>query len=171
MLLSQFLSNLKRCAPFHRIAYDYSRAEWKVLVIIWDIFHGRISINSVLLVNFVSVFSLEWTYISLIKNIRLSPTYLHGFLLLVLQSWFVEITFSVCTNKINLLNLTCIYANNTKECITSQKPGSWDFWRISNGVIDKSKSTMPPLFNSPGLFSFVSNKATLFTKNICKNFS
>ena len=57
-----------------------------VLVIIWEIFYGRISLNSVLLlllVNFVSGFRLEMMYISLIKSIRSSFTHLHGFLLLV----------------------------------------------------------------------------------------
>ena len=56
-------------------------------VIIWEIFHGRISLNSVfllLLVDFVSGFRLELTYISLIENIRSSLTHHHGFQLLVL---------------------------------------------------------------------------------------
>ena len=58
-----------------------------VYVILWEIFHGRISLNSVLLlllVNFLSRFRLELMYISLIKSIRSSLTHLHGFLLLVL---------------------------------------------------------------------------------------
>ena len=37
-----------------------------------------------LLVNFVSGFSLELTYISLIESIQLNFTHLHGFQLLVL---------------------------------------------------------------------------------------
>ena len=44
-----------------------------VFVIIWEMFHGRISLNSVLLlllVNFVSGFRLELMYISLIISIR-----------------------------------------------------------------------------------------------------
>ena len=58
-----------------------------VFVIFWEMFHGKISLNSVLmllLVNFVNRFTLELMYISLIKNIRLSLTHLHGFWLLVL---------------------------------------------------------------------------------------
>ena len=39
------------------------------------------------------------------------------------------------------------YANKTKESITSQKLGSQDFWRIPNSVLNKSKPTIPPLFN------------------------
>ena len=77
-------------ASFHRIAYDYSLL-WlligMVFMIIWEMVHGRISLNLVLLlllVNFVSRFRLELMYISLIENIRSSLTYLHGFQLLVL---------------------------------------------------------------------------------------
>ena len=58
-----------------------------VFVVIWEIFHGRISSKSVLLlllVNFVCWFRLELMYISLTNNIRSSLTYLHGFQLLVL---------------------------------------------------------------------------------------
>ena len=40
------------------------------------------------------------------------------------------------------------YANKTKESITSQKLGSWDLWRITNSVLNKGKSAIPPLFNS-----------------------
>ena len=53
-----------------------------VFVIIWEIFHERISLYSVLkllLVNFVSGFRLELMYISLIESIRSSLTHLHGF--------------------------------------------------------------------------------------------
>ena len=59
-----------------------------VFVIIWEMFHGSISLNSVLLlllVNFVSEFSLELMYISLIGKIKSSFTHLHGFQLLVLR--------------------------------------------------------------------------------------
>ena len=58
-----------------------------------------------LLVNFVSGFRLELMYIYLMLNISSSLTHLHGFQLLVLLPWFIEITFSICTNRINLLNL------------------------------------------------------------------
>ena len=58
-----------------------------VFVIIWEMIHARISLNSVLLlllVNFVSGFRLELVYISLTVNIRSNLTYLHGFQQLVL---------------------------------------------------------------------------------------
>ena len=40
-------------APFYRIAYDYLRAEFMVFVIIWEMFHGRISLE-------ISLWSFEW---------------------------------------------------------------------------------------------------------------
>ena len=79
-----------------------------VFVIAWEIFHRSISLNLVLLlllVNSVNWFRLEFMYISLIENIRLSLTHLHGFQLLALLSWLKEITFFAFTKRINLLIL------------------------------------------------------------------
>ena len=59
-------------------------------------FHGRISLNSVLLlllVNFVSGFRLELMYVSLMVSIRSNLTHLLVFQLLVLLPYFIEITF------------------------------------------------------------------------------
>ena len=81
-----FLINSKQHAPFHRVAYDCSRADWDGLcnhlrdVPCKDIFRFR----------------LELMYMSLIVSIRSNLTHLHG---------FIEITFFICTNRINLLNL------------------------------------------------------------------
>ena len=58
-----------------------------VFVIIWEMFHGGIYLNLVLLlllVYFVSGFRLELMYTFLIENIRSSLTHVHGFELLVL---------------------------------------------------------------------------------------
>ena len=79
-----------------------------VFVIIREMFHGRISLNSVvllLLINFVSGLRLELMYISLIVSIRSNLTHLHGLQQLVLLPQFIEITFFVCTYRRNLLNL------------------------------------------------------------------
>ena len=57
-----------------------------VFVIIWKMFHGRIYLNSallLLLVNFTGGFRLEWMYISLIVSIRSSLSHFHGFQLFV----------------------------------------------------------------------------------------
>ena len=48
-----------------------------------------------------------------------------------------------CKKVLEAAKLT--YANKTKESITSQKLGCQDFWRISNSVINKGKSAIPPL--------------------------
>ena len=82
-----FPSNSQRDAPFHRIVYDYLVLIGTVFVIVWEMFHGRLSLNLVLLlmlVNFMSGFRLELVYISLIESIRSSLTHLRGFQLLVL---------------------------------------------------------------------------------------
>ena len=188
MLLSQFPltfpSNSKGDALFHLIAYDYSRAIGIIFVIISEIFHWRISLNSVLLlllVNFVSGLRLELIYISLIVNTRSYLTHLYDFQLLLLLPSLIEIIFLVCTNRINLLHFRQAsnhckraleaaklpYANKTKESITSQKPGSRNFWEIVNSVansVNKSKSAIPPLFNGPEVLSFASEIAKLFAK-------
>ena len=56
-----------------------------------------------------------------------------------------------------------------QESITSQKLGSRDFWEISNSVLNKGKSAIPPLFNRPEVLSSTSDKAKLFAKNFSKN--
>ena len=61
------------------------------------------------------------------------------------------------------------YATKTKESITSQKLGSQDFWQITNSVLNKGKSAIPPVFNGPEVLSSASDKAKLFAKNFCKN--
>ena len=61
------------------------------------------------------------------------------------------------------------YATKTKETITSQKLDSRDFWRVTNSVINKSKSAISPLFNDPNVLSSASDKVKLFDKNFSKN--
>ena len=58
-----------------------------VFVIISEAFHGRISLNSVLLllsVHFLSEFRLEFMYIFLTVKTMSRRTYLHGFYVIVL---------------------------------------------------------------------------------------
>ena len=67
-----------------------------VFVIILEMFCGRISLNSVLLLlleNFVSGFRLKLMYIFLIVSIRSSLTHLHGIQQIVLLPQFIEIIF------------------------------------------------------------------------------
>ena len=61
------------------------------------------------------------------------------------------------------------YATKTKESITYQKLGSRDFWRIANGVLNKGKSAIPPLFNGPEVLSSAFDKAKLIAKSFSKN--
>ena len=91
-------------------------------------FHGRISLNLVLLlllVNFVSGFRLELMYVSLIENIRLISIHLHGFQLLVLLFSFVrsdsKIKFRQASNRCRTVLKAAkrAYANKTKVSITS----------------------------------------------------
>ena len=58
-----------------------------------------------------------------------------------------------------------------QESITSQKPGSRDFWRIGNSVLNKGKSAIPPLFNGPEVLSSASDKTKLFVENFSKSSS
>ena len=81
-----FPSNSQRDAPFYRMAYGYSRADWDGLCdhlrdVSWDdIFKLGASAAAS---EFLSGFRLELMYISLIVRVRSSLTHLHGFQLLV----------------------------------------------------------------------------------------
>ena len=46
-----------------------------------------------------------------------------------------------------------------------------NFWRIPNSNLNKGKSTKPPLFNAPEVFSSASNQAKLFANNFSRNFN
>ena len=88
-----FPINSKQDAPFHGVAYDYSRADWGGLCdhlknVPWvDIF----KLSALLLVNVLSGFSLELMYISLIASVRSNLTRLHGFQQLELLPEFMDI--------------------------------------------------------------------------------
>ena len=92
-----FPTNSQQDVPFHRIAYDYSRADWDGLRdhlrdVPWeDIFKLGASAAASEFCEWVQV-GID-VYISLIENIRSSLTHLHGFQLLVLLPYFTEITF------------------------------------------------------------------------------
>ena len=64
-----------------------------------------------------------------------------------------------------LLNL---HANKTKES-TKNPLGSQDSWQITNSVLNTGKSSIPPLFNDPEVFSYASDKSKLIAKNFSKN--
>ena len=151
-------------------------------------FHGRISLNSVLLlllVNFVSGLRLELMYISLIKDIRFhsSPWFsVACAAAIVHRNYFFclyqkdkssdsKIKFrqasKYCKKVLETAKLT--YANKTKKSITCQKLGCCDFWRIANSVLSKGKSAIPLLLNGSEVLSSTSDKAKLFAENFSKN--
>ena len=144
-------------------------------------FHRRISLYSVLLllllVNFVSGFRLELMCLSLIVSTRSNLTQLHGFQLIVLllhrnhffrlhqqnKSSESKVKFRLAINRCKrvLEASKFAYANKTKKSITSQKPGSRDFWRIANSVLNKGKSAIPSLFSDPEMLSYASDKGKI----------
>ena len=80
-----FPSNSQQDAQFHRITYDYSRADWDDLRdYLRDVPWEDIFKLLLLLGNLVSGFRLEIMYTSLIEIIRSSLAHLHGLQLLVL---------------------------------------------------------------------------------------
>ena len=56
-----------------------------------------------------------------------------------------------------------------QESIPSQKLGSRNIWQIANTVLNKGKSTIPPLFKGPKVLSSAFDKAKSFAENFSKN--
>ena len=151
----------------------------------------KISLNIMLLlllVNFVSGFSLESMYISLIKSIKSkvpdSSPWFWAFCTaaIIHRNHFFHLyqEGKSSESKVKLIQASNYYkrvleapklpyANKTKESITSQKLCSRDFWWIDNSVLNKGKSAIPPLFNGLEVLSSASNKAKLFPENFSKN--
>ena len=185
-----FPTNSQQDAPFHRIAYDYSRADWDGLRdhlrdVPWeDIFKLGASAAA-------SAFC-EWIQVGIdvyiphrkyqIKS-HSSPWFSaacaaaiihrnHFFRLYQREkSSDSKVKFRQASNRCKrvLEAAKLAYANKTKESITSQKLGSRDFWQIANSVLNKGKSAIPPLFNGPELLSSASDKAKLFAENSSLN--
>ena len=185
-----FPTNSQQDAPFHRITYDYSRADWDGLRdhltdVPWeDIFKLGASAAA-------SEFC-EWIQIGIdvyiphrkyqVKS-RSSPwfsaacaaaiVHRNHFFRLYQREKFSDskVKFRQGSNRCKrvLEAAKLAYANKTKESITSQKLGSRDFWRIANSVLNKGKSAIPPLFNGPEVLSSASDKAKLFAENFSLN--
>ena len=154
-----------------------------VFVIIWEMFHGRISLNSVLLLllllNFVSGFWLEFPCQKYqVKSHHSSPWFSAAWAAAIVhrnhffrlyqreKSSDSKVKFRQASNccKRVLEAAKLPYANKTKESITSQKLGPQDFWRIANSVLNKCKSVILPLFNRLEVLSSASDKARLFAE-------
>ena len=185
-----FPINSNQDTPFHRVAYDYSCADWDGLLdhlrdLPWeDIF--KVSASAA-----ASEFC-EWVQVGIDvyiphRKYQVKP---HS------SPWFSAACaaaivhrnhfFRLCQQnksseskaKFRQSNNRCkrvlevaklAYATKTKESITSLKLGSRDFCRIANSVLDKGKSAIPPLFNGPEVLSSACDKAKLFAKNFSKN--
>ena len=185
-----FPINSKQDTPFHRLDYDYSRADWDGLrdhlrdVPLEDIFKLSVSAAD-------SGFS-EWVQVGIDVYIphrkylvkpHSSPwlsaacaaaiVHRNHFFCLYQQNKSSEskVKFRRASNRCKrvLEAAKLAYATKTKESIPSQKFGSRDFWRIANSVLNKGKSAIPPLFNGPEVLSSASDKARLFAKNFSKN--
>ena len=156
-----------------------------VFRISWEMFHQRISLNSVLLlllVNFVGGFGWNWCMYHCKYQVKpqsslwFSSTFAttiahrnHSFHFHQQDiSSESKVKFTQASNhcKKGLEAVKLAYANKTKGSITSQKLGSQDFWQMANRDFNKGKSAIPPLFNSLELLSSTSDKTKLFVKNL-----
>ena len=185
-----FPINSKQDTPFHRVAYDYSRADWDGLRdhlrdVPWEnIFKLSASTAASEFCGWVQVgidvyiphrkyqvkpHSSPWFSAACAAAI----VHRNHFFCLYQQNKSSEskVKFRQASNRCKrvLEAAKLAYATKTKESITSQKLGSRDFWRIANSVLNKGKSAIPPLFNGSEVLSSASDKTKLFAKNFSKN--
>ena len=185
-----FPINSKQDAPFHRVAYDYSRADWDGLRdhlrdVPWeDIFKLSASAAASEFCERVQAgidvyiphrkyqvkpHSSPWFSAACAAAI----VHRNHFFRLYQQNKSSEskAKFRQDSNRCKrvLEAAKLAHASKTKESITSQKLGSRDFWRIASSVLNKGKSAIPPLFNGQEVLSSASDKAKLFAKNFSKN--
>ena len=180
----------QRDTQFHRIAYDYSRADWDGLHdnlrdAPWeDIFKLSASAAASKFCEWVQV-AID-VYIAYRKDQvkpHSSPWFSAACAAAIVhrspffrlyqreKSFDSKVNFRQASNhwKRVLEDAKLAYANKTKESITSQKLGSRDFWRIANSVLNKGKSAIPPLFNRLEVLSSPSDKAKFFAENFSMN--
>ena len=171
----EFPTNSQQDAPFHRIAYDYSRADWDGLCDHFRDVPGEDIFK--LGASAAATEFCEWIQVGIDVYIphrkyqvkpHSSPWFFHFFHLYQREkSSDSKVKFRQASNRCKriLEAAKLAYANKTKESITSQKLDSHDFWRIANSLLNKGKSSIPPLFNGPEVLSSASDKAKLFAEN------
>ena len=185
-----FPTNSQWDAPFHRIAYYYSCADWDGLhdhlrdVPCEDIFKLGASAAASEFFKWVQVgidvyishrkyqvkpHSSPWFSAACAAAIVHRNHFFH--LYQREKSSDSKVKFRQASNRCKkvLEAAKLAYANKTKESITSQKLGSHDFWQITNSVLNTGKSAIPALFNSPEVLSSASDKAKLFADNFSMN--
>ena len=185
-----FPINSKQNTPFHRVAYDYSCADWDGLCdhlrgVPWeDIF--KLSASAA-----ASEFS-EWVQVGIDvytphRKYQVKPHSSPWFsaacaAAIVLRNHFLclyqQNKSSESKAKLRQASNRCkrvleaaklAYATKTKGSVTSQKLGPGDFCRIANSVLNKGKSAILPLFSGPEVLYSSSDKAKLCAKNFSKN--
>ena len=185
----EFPVKLKQDAPFHRIAYDYSRADCDGL----RDYLRDVPWKDIFKLNPTAVSECcEWVQVGIDVYIphrkyqvkpHSSPWFSaacaaaivhrnHFFCLYQREkSSDSKVKFRQASNRCKrvLEAAKLAYANKTKDSITSQKLGSRDIWQIANSVLNKGKSAIPPLFNGPEVLSSASDKAKLFSKTFPEN--
>ena len=185
-----FPTNSQRDAPFHCRAYDYYCAGWDGLRdylrdVPWeDIFKVGASATASKFCEWVHVGND--VYISH-RKYQLKPHSSPWFsaacaTAIVHRNHFLRmyqrekssdfmVKFRQASNRCKtVLEATKLaHANKTKESITPQTPGSHDFRRIANSVLNKGKSAIPPLFNGLEVLSSASDKAKFFAENFSLN--
>ena len=183
-----FPSYSQQDAPFHCIAYDYSRADCDHLRDVpWDdILKLSASAAASEFCEWVQVgidvyiphrkyqvkpHSSPWFSAACVAAIVHRNHFIH--LYQKDKSSESKVKFRQVSNRCKrvLEAAKLAYANKTKESITFQKLGSWDFCQIANSVVNKGKSAIPPLFNSPEVLFSASDRAKLFAENFSKNFN
>ena len=187
-----FPSYSQQDAPFHCIAYDYSRADWGGLCdhlrdVPWDdILKLSASAAASEFCEWVQVgidvyiphrkyqvkpHSSPWFSAACVAAIVHRNHFFH--LYQKDKSSESKVKFRQVSNRCKrvLEAAKLAYATKTKESITFQKLGSWDFCQIANSVVNKGKSAIPPLFNSPEVLFSASDRAKLFAENFSKNFN
>ena len=182
-----FPVNSKQDTPFHRMAYDYSHADWDGLRdhlrdVPWeDIFKLNASAAASEFCEWVHVgsnvyiphgkyqvkpHSSPWFSAACAAAVVHRNHFFH--LYQQNKSYESKVKFrQACKRVLEAAKLA--YATKTKESITSQKLGFRDFFQIANSVLKKGKSAIPPLFNGPEVLSSAFDKAKLFAKNFSKN--
>ena len=163
-----FPSNSQQDAPFHRITYDYSRADWDGLCdhfrdVPWEnIFKLSASAAAS---EFCKWFQVGIDVYIPPRKYQVKPhsspwfsaacttaiVHRNHFFRLYQQNKSSEskVKFRQASNRCKrvLEAAKLAYANKTKESIASHKVGSRDFWRITNSVLNKGKYPIPSLFN------------------------
>ena len=184
-----FPTNSQQDAPFHRIAYDYSLADWDGLRdhlrdVPWeDIFKLGASAAAIEFCEWVQVgidvyiphrkyqvkpHSSPWFSAACAAAIVHRNYFFH---LYQREKSDSKVKFRKAGNRYKRVHEAAklAYANKTKESITFQKLGYPDFWRIANSVLNEGKYVVPPLFNRLEILSSASDKAKLFAENFSLN--